>query len=77
MFQIATYKETTVNEIAKVVKDLVERETDKKVNIIYGNFRLGDVKRNFSDITKARKILGFEPRYDLMAGLRKTFESFL
>ncbi|KKO20126.1 MAG: epimerase [Candidatus Brocadia sp.] len=76
VFQIATYKETTVNEIARVVKELVERKTGKKVNIVFGNHRPGDVKRNFSDISKARKILGFEPRYDLMTGLRKTFESF-
>lgn len=77
VFQIATYKETTVNEISRIVKELVEGETGKKVNIVFGNHRPGDVKRNFSDISKAKKILGFEPRYDLMTGLRKTFESFV
>ncbi|MCF6158842.1 MAG: NAD-dependent epimerase/dehydratase family protein [wastewater metagenome] len=77
VFQIATYKETTINEIADAVKELIEKETDEKVNIVYRDCRPGDVKRNFSDISKARKILGFEPKYDLVAGLRKTFECFV
>ncbi len=76
VFQIATYKETTVNEIADAVKALIEKETDKKVNIIHGNHRLGDVKRNFSDISKAKRMLGFDPKYDLCAGLKNTFEYF-
>lgn len=77
IFQIATYKETTVNEIAETVKELIERETDKKVNIIHGDYRRGDVRRNFSDISKARKMLGFEPKYDLTTGLRETFDYFV
>ncbi len=76
VFQIATHRETSINEIAEVVKELVERETGKRVNIVYESPRPGDVKRNFSDISKARKILGFEPRYNLLAGLRETFEYF-
>ncbi len=76
VFQIATYKETTVNEIAEQIKKLVENETEKKVNIIHGKPRLGDVKRNYSDITKAKKVLGYEPEYDLRKGLKHTFEYF-
>lgn len=77
VFQIATYKETTVNEISEAVKGLVEKETGKNVDIIYGEPRIGDVKRNFSDISKAKKILGFEPKYDLLTGLRETFKYFV
>jgi len=77
IFQIATYKETTVNEIAETLKELIENETNKTVNIVHGSSRLGDVKRNFSDISKARKILGFEPEYDLTNGLRETLNYFI
>lgn len=77
VFQIATYKETTVNEIAKGIKELVEKVTGKKVNIQYGDFRIGDVMRNYSDISKAKSILGFRPEYDLKRGLSKTFEYFM
>lgn len=76
IFQIATYKETTVNEIAEKVKNIVEKETGKKVNVMHRNPRLGDVRRNYSDISKARKILGYEPMFDLNTGLKHTFEYF-
>lgn len=75
-FQIATYKETTVNEIADKIKDLMENRTEKKVSIVHGRERLGDVKRNYSDISKARQILGFSPEYNLERGLQNTFEYF-
>lgn len=77
VFQIATHHETTVNEIATRIKQIIEEKTPRVVEVIHGETRLGDVKRNYSDITKARKILGYEPVYDLDKGLRKTFDYFM
>ncbi|MCL4457696.1 MAG: GDP-mannose 4,6-dehydratase [Nitrospirae bacterium] len=77
VFQIATYKETTVNEIAEKIKDIVERRTGIIARIVYGQCRAGDVRRNYSDISKAEKMLGFKPLYDLEAGIEKTFDYFL
>ncbi len=76
IFQIATYSETTVNVIAENIKKIVEMETGKTIEIIYGDFRTGDVKRSFSDISKAKRILGFNPKVDLSEGLKATFEWF-
>jgi UDP-glucose 4-epimerase len=76
IFQIATYKETTVNEIADAIKSIVEGETSSGVRVIHGDARLGDVRRNYSDISKAKKILGYEPAYDLGSGLKITFQYF-
>lgn len=77
VFQIATYKETTVNEIADKIKELIEKETGKKVNVIHGNPRIGDVRKNFSDISKAKAILGYKPKINLYEGLKYTFKYFL
>jgi UDP-glucose 4-epimerase len=77
VFQIATHRETMVNEIALLIKDIVEKKQGRRVNIKYSEKRLGDVKRNYSDISKAKKILGFEPNYELSKGLSKTFEYFI
>jgi len=76
VFQIATFKETSVNEIADKIQDLMENMTSRKVNIVHGKKRLGDVKRNYSDISKAQRILGFSPDYTLEKGLQNTFEYF-
>jgi UDP-glucose 4-epimerase len=76
IFQIATYRETTVNEIARIIKDLVEEAYGNKVNIIYSSERLGDMKRNYSDISKAKSILKYKPEFDIKTGLKLTFEFF-
>lgn len=77
IFQIATHKETTINELAEKIKVVVENETGQKFDVIYSKPRLGDIKRNYSDISKARKIIGFDPKYDLAAGLKETFKYFI
>ena len=76
VFQIATFKETTVNEITEKIKDLMESETGEKVSIVHIDTRLGDVRRNYSDISKAQRILGFSPGFDLDKGLMNTLEYF-
>jgi UDP-glucose 4-epimerase len=77
VFQIATYSETTVKEIADSIKKIVEKETGKAVEIVHGSLRTGDVKRNFSDISKAKEMLGFEPKVELSRGLKITLDWFL
>lgn len=77
VFQIATYKETTVNEIAEKIKNIVERKAGIKTTVIYGQSRLGDVRRNYSDISKAKIMLGFKPLVDLETGIERTFDYFL
>lgn len=76
IFQIATHRETTVNEITSMIKEIVQDGTGKEVSLFHSHERLGDVKRNFSDITKAREVLGWEPEFDLRAGLMETFRYF-
>ena len=76
VFQIATYRETTVNEIGEMIKNLVENQTKIRINVIHGKPRIGDVKRNYSDISKAKRILGYDPIYTLENGLNETFKYF-
>jgi nucleoside-diphosphate-sugar epimerase len=65
-----------VDEIATKIKELVNNEAGKKVEIIYCNNRLGDVKRNFSDISKARNNIGFQPKFDLDKGISITWKHY-
>lgn len=76
IFQIATCEETTVSEIAQLIKRIVESNTEEKVNISYGEQYPGDVRRNFSNIDKAMNIIGFKPAYTLEEGLNHTFHYF-
>ena len=38
---------------------------------ISGNYRLGDIRHNYADITKARQLLGFDPKISFKEGLKQ------
>lgn len=77
VFQIATHTETTVGEMTeKLVKILAKRGIDN-VTIACSYPRPGDVKRNYSDTSKARRILGWEPKIGLEVGLARTVAYYL
>lgn len=38
---------------------------------VSGNYRLGDIRHNFADITLARTILGFEPKWNFSQGIEQ------
>jgi len=77
IFQIATFKETTVAEIAEKVRKLVKEILNKDVEIVYTQPRKGDMKRNYANIEKAKKLLGYQPKYSLEAGIKETILYFL
>jgi UDP-glucose 4-epimerase len=77
IFQIATHREHTVREVARELNRLAEKHLDRQSPIVYEKERKGEIRRNYSDISKARRMLGFEPKYDLKSGLEKTFLWFL
>ena len=77
VFQIATHKEHTVAEVAEEINRLAHMYLGRRSPIIFEKERRGEVRRNYSDISKAKKLLGFEPKYDLKRGLEKTFKWFL
>lgn len=77
VFQIATHREHTVGEVAEALNRLAEKHLGRRSEIAYEQERKGDVKRNFSDISKARRVLGFEPEWDLEKGLEETFLWFI
>ena len=39
--------------------------------VVTGQFRIGDIRHNFADITRIKNLLGFRPKVDLKEGLRR------
>lgn len=72
VFQIAANTETTVGELAERLAATLERKGVARVPIHHGEARPGDVRRNYSDISRARNRLGWSPEHDLDGGLEKT-----
>jgi nucleoside-diphosphate-sugar epimerase len=71
IINIANGQRTTLNELLEVVKRLVGKS---EVTPEYKEPRAGDVRHSLADITKAREMLGYEPRVGLEEGLRHTID---
>lgn len=67
---IARGCEVSINEIAKIIIELL----DSKTHINYRPSRPHDVKRHFADISKAKKLLKFEPKINIQDGIKKYLE---
>jgi UDP-glucuronate 4-epimerase len=53
---------------------MLEAVLGVKAHLEWHPAQLGDVPQTYADIHKARELLGYEPRTELMAGLRKFVE---
>lgn len=76
IFQIATSRETSISEIVKLLQSLLRNREERDLQIENTTVRTGDVRRNFSDASKARNVLGWEAETSLDKGLRNTFDYF-
>ena len=56
----------------------IYNELTKALNVsvepVFGPERKGDIKHSNADISKARKMLGYDPEYDFAKGLRETID---
>ena len=77
VFQIATNSETTVLELAQQLAAILKARGVTPPPIRYQARRTGDVRRNFSDTTKAKTRLGWRPMVSLDDGLHRTIDWFL
>lgn len=77
VFQIATNHETTVREMTNMLLPVLSDFGYKNVTVEHGEPRQGDVRRNFSDTTKARELLNWQNEIDLKGGLQKTVAWFI
>jgi len=72
VFNIGTGIGTTTNELF----DVLAKATGYKKAPNRSTARLGDLAKSVLDPTRAKKILKWEPRYDLAAGLKETVDYY-
>jgi UDP-glucose 4-epimerase len=70
IFNIGSGQPTTINELATAILELVGASG----SIHHENARAGDIKHSYADISKAKKMLGYEPIIALKDGLRNLLE---
>lgn len=75
IFNLGNTHEVTILELAQVIHELCGDGREPNLKMVpYNTFatKYEDVLRRVPDITKARTILGFEPKVDLREGLATT-----
>lgn len=76
-FQIASGGEITVKELSEKLIKIMRRHGISDFRLSNTDSRIGDVKRNFADNSKARKRLGWAPKFSINKGLSRTVKYFL
>lgn len=59
---------TSILEVAGMLYRVLDREPDIRVS---GNYRLGDIRECFADVTRLATVLGLRPEVSLEAGIRR------
>lgn len=68
VFNVAYGQRTTIMRLYEIIAGLL----GKDIKPLFGPVREGDVPHSFADISKAKQLLGYEPRYDIGKGLKET-----
>jgi nucleoside-diphosphate-sugar epimerase len=70
VINVATGRQISINELARTLGTV----TGNSVAPVHAEERAGDVRHSLADISKAKRLLGYEPAVDLEEGLRRTVE---
>ncbi|MCA1642814.1 MAG: SDR family oxidoreductase [Acidobacteria bacterium] len=71
VINVANGRQTSLNELLSILKGITGRTG---VGTDYREPRAGDVRHSLADITRARDLLGYEPRVGMEEGLQKTID---
>ena len=71
VYNIGTGKPADLMDVYSALADILGSSIKPKFT---GEFRAGDTRHDFADITKAKKELGFKPDWDLKSGLKQLVE---
>jgi UDP-N-acetylglucosamine 4-epimerase len=70
VYNIAKGEQTTLNELFDILREI----SGKNIKPVHGPERNGDIKHSLADVSKAKRLLGYDPATSPLEGLRKTFD---
>ena len=70
VYNIAFGKKTSLLELFNYLKQI----SGSELNPIHGPERAGDVKHSLADVSKAKKLLEYDPKVSVEEGMKKTFD---
>ena len=81
VYNIAVGERTTLNQLYDWLCDELSEacpaKAIKKIRPIYSDFRKGDIRHSLADISKARRLLGYEPTHTVRQGLKEAVHWYI
>ncbi|MAD96954.1 MAG: LPS biosynthesis protein WbpP [Flavobacteriaceae bacterium] len=73
VYNVAFGERNTLNDLVGYLKEyLAEFDSKiKKIEVIHGPNRLGDIPHSLASIDKAKELLNYDPKYTLQTGLKE------
>jgi len=71
VYNVAFGERTSLNELYTLIQDRVRVHYPQAATAkpVYRDFRAGDVRHSLADISKARRLIGYHPQYNIATGL--------
>ena len=73
VFNIAVNQKTSVIQLFKTLKNISGYSLDP----IFKDKRLGDIRKSYADISKAKLLLDYNPKIHIEEGLKITYDCFI
>ena len=78
VYNVAVGDRTTLNDLYHAIQAaLVKSDIQITGELIYRDFRAGDVRHSQADISKASSLLGFEPEFRIQDGIHKAMPWYI
>jgi UDP-N-acetylglucosamine 4-epimerase len=79
VFNVACGQRTTLNELFELIRTIVGKthQHAREAKPTYRDFSKGDIRHSLADISKARLLMGYNPRYLVGAGLEKAAKWYI
>jgi len=74
VYQLGSGQPTTVNELIEALRRVVGH--NRAFEVLYEDFRAGEIYATYCDVRRARETLGFDPATPLDEGLLRTWNWF-
>ncbi len=73
VYNVAVGQRTSLNELFALIREEVARHHPEAsaAKAAHRDFRAGDVRHSLADISRAKNLLGYDPQFDVRAGLRQ------
>ncbi|MBF7688801.1 NAD-dependent epimerase/dehydratase family protein [Acinetobacter rathckeae] len=78
IYNVAVGGRTTLNELVELLKQtLAKHGVNHEHNVVYRDFRAGDVKHSQADISKIQQRLGYVAEFDLAQGIERAMPWYI